>query len=107
MVYLARRFGFYIVTAWAAITINFFIPRLMPGSPIELLLSRLSQAGPVTPTMRNALAIAFGLNTHTSLLTQYFQYWGQLFHGNLGTSITYYPSSVASVIATALPWTIG
>ncbi|HEY2505876.1 MAG TPA: ABC transporter permease [Streptosporangiaceae bacterium] len=107
MIYLARRFGFYVVTAWAAITINFFIPRLMPGNPVELLLSRLSQAGPVTPGMRNALAVAFGLNTHSSLLTQYFQYWGQLFHGNLGTSITYYPSSVASVIASALPWTIG
>jgi peptide/nickel transport system permease protein len=57
--------------------------------------------------MYHALAVAFGLNTNSSLLTQYFQYWGQLFHGNLGTSITYYPSSVASVIATALPWTIG
>jgi peptide/nickel transport system permease protein len=107
MVYLARRVGFYLVTAWAAITINFFIPRLMPGNPVELMMSRLSQQGPVTPAMHNALAIAFGLNTHTSLLTQYFQYWGQLFHGNLGISITYYPSTVASVIASALPWTIG
>ena len=39
--------------------------------------------------------------------TQYFQYWGQLAHGNLGISITYYPSNVTSVIANALPWTIG
>ncbi|MGH3279381.1 MAG: hypothetical protein ACRDNW_09610 [Trebonia sp.] len=36
MGYLTRRFGFYLVTAWAAITVNFFIPRLMPGNPAEI-----------------------------------------------------------------------
>jgi peptide/nickel transport system permease protein len=107
MTFLARRFGFYLVTAWAAITMNFFIPRLMPGNPVEILVSRLSSQGPVSPGMYHALAVAFGLNTNTSLLTQYFQYWGQLAHGNLGISITYYPSTVANVIAGALPWTIG
>jgi peptide/nickel transport system permease protein len=107
MSYLARRFGFYLVTAWAAITMNFFIPRLMPGNPVQIIVSRLSAQGPVPPSMYHALAVAFGLNTNTPLLTQYFQYWVQLFHGNLGISITYYPSTVASVIATALPWTIG
>jgi ABC-type microcin C transport system permease subunit YejB len=107
MSYLARRFGFYLVTAWAAITMNFFIPRLMPGNPAQILVSRLSAQGPITPGLYHSLSVAFGLNTNSSLLTQYFQYWGQLFHGDLGISITYYPATVASVIATALPWTIG
>jgi peptide/nickel transport system permease protein len=107
MVYLVRRLGLYLVTAWAAITINFFIPRMMPGNPVELLVSRLSQNGPVSPGLYHSLAVAFGLNTNSSLITQYFQYWGELFHGDLGLSITYYPSTVTSVIATALPWTIG
>lgn len=107
MSYLARRFSFYLVTAWAAITMNFFIPRLMPGNPAQILVSRLSAQGPIAPGLYHALQVAFGLNTNSSLLTQYFQYWDQLFHGNLGTSITDYPASVASVIAAALPWTIG
>jgi peptide/nickel transport system permease protein len=107
MSYLARRFSFYLVTACAAITMNFFIPRLMPGNPAQILVSRLSAQGPISPGLYHALEVAFGLNANSSLLTQYFQYWGQLFHGNLGTSITYFPSSVASVIAAALPWTIG
>jgi peptide/nickel transport system permease protein len=106
MAYLGRRIGFYLVTAWAAITINFFIPRLMPGNPVQILLSRLSGNGELTPRMVHDLTIAFGLNTKTGLLGQYGQYWVQLFHGNLGTSITYYPSSVASVVAAALPWTV-
>src|SRR5580658_10887951 len=107
MAYLIRRIGFYLLTAWAAITMNFFIPRLMPGNPIQLLVSRMSQSGPVTPALMHSLSVAFGLNTRASLLSQYGGYWAQLFHGNLGTSITYYPTSTASVIATALPWTIG
>ncbi len=107
MSYLARRIGFYLVTAWAAITMNFFIPRLMPGNPAQILVSRLSAQGPIAPGLYHALEVAFGLNPNSSLLTQYFQYWGQLLHGNLGTSITYYPASVGSVIATALPWTVG
>jgi peptide/nickel transport system permease protein len=106
MAYLGRRIGFYLVTAWAAITINFFIPRLMPGNPVQILLSRLSGNGELTPRMVHDLTIGFGLDTKTGLLGQYGQYWVQLFHGNLGTSITYYPSSVASVVAAALPWTV-
>jgi peptide/nickel transport system permease protein len=106
MTFLARRIGLYLVTAWAAITINFFLPRLMPGNPAEIVFSRLSANGVVTPAMYKALVVAFGLNTHSSLLSQYGQYWVQLFHGNLGTSITYYPTTVSSVIAAALPWTL-
>jgi peptide/nickel transport system permease protein len=106
MTFLARRLGLYLVTAWAAITLNFFIPRMMPGNPAEIVFSRMSANGIVNKATYKALEVAFGLNTHASLITQYGQYWVQLFHGNLGTSITYYPASVASVIVTALPWTL-
>lgn len=106
MGYLARRFAFYVITAWAAITMNFFIPRLMPGNPVQLLIARLQGQGQLTTRAIHALTVAFGLNTKASLITQYGRYWAQLFHGNLGTSITYYPSSVVSVISTALPWTL-
>jgi peptide/nickel transport system permease protein len=106
MAYLGRRIGFYLVAVWAAITMNFFIPRLMPGNPVQLLISRMSSQGELTQRSIRSLTIAFGLDNKSSLLTQYGQYWGQLFHGNLGTSVTYYPSSVASVISTALPWTV-
>lgn len=106
MRFLARRIGFYLVTAWAAVTINFFIPRLMPGNPVEILVARLSSSGELTKQSVHDLSVAFGLDTKASLLDLYFRYWGQLFRGNLGLSITYYPSTVASVIGTALPWTL-
>lgn len=106
MRFIIRRIGFYIVTAWAAVTINFFIPRLMPGNPVEIMMSRLSAEGPVTPSMQKALQLQFG-TPNSPLINQYFSYWNQLFHGNLGTSITDYPEPVTQVIGTALPWTIG
>jgi peptide/nickel transport system permease protein len=102
--YIARRLAFYVVTAWAAITMNFFIPRLMPGNPVQILIARMQ--GRITPAGVHALAVAYGLDTKATLLSQYGTYWVKLFHGNLGTSITYYPTPVASVIATALPWTL-
>jgi peptide/nickel transport system permease protein len=106
MAYLGRRIGFYLVTAWAAITMNFFIPRLMPGNPVQILISRMTSQGEVSQQTVHNLTVAFGLDTRTGLLGQYGQYWVQLFHGDLGTSITYYPSTVAQVVMAALPWTV-
>lgn len=104
MRYIARRVGFYVVTAWAAITLNFFLPRLMPGNPVQLLIAR--EQGRITPAGVHALAVAYGVATKASLLSQYGSYWAGLFHGNFGISITYYPTPAINVIATALPWTL-
>ncbi|GGL94462.1 ABC transporter permease [Nakamurella endophytica] len=106
MKFLLRRLGFTLITAWAAISINFFLPRLMPGDPVQLMVARLQQQGAVSPNAMQAMQVAFGLDDHTSLIVQYFQYWGQLFRGDLGRSITFYPSSVSEVIGQALPWTL-
>lgn len=105
MRFVARRGFFYVLTLWVAVTINFFIPRLMPGNPVEGLFSRLRVQA--SPGKIHAFEIAFGLNTHQSLLSQYWSYLGNICRGDLGVSITYFPSSVTSVIGTALPWTIG
>jgi peptide/nickel transport system permease protein len=102
---MGRRLAFYLVTAWAALTINFFLPRLMPGSPIDAALNRLH--GTASPAVIAALKAQYGLNTRASLLSQYWHYWDQLFHGNLGTSTSEYPAKVVTVIGQTLPWTLG
>jgi len=104
MIYLLRRLGFYLVTAWAAITINFLIPRLMPGDPIELMVARMN--GQIDPDAIVAMKQAFGL-TGAGIWHEYVSYLGNLAHGELGRSITFYPTHVSTVIGTALPWTIG
>jgi peptide/nickel transport system permease protein len=104
MVFLIRRLGFYVITAWVAITVNFFIPHLMPGDPAETLIARAG--GQLNGQALNALRAQFGLLGNPSLWTQYVRYWKQLFHGNLGISTSSYPESVAGVIASNLPWTL-
>ena len=38
MYVISRRIGFYILTAIAAVTVDFFIPRVMPGNPVSALV---------------------------------------------------------------------
>jgi peptide/nickel transport system permease protein len=102
---LARRLAFYVITAIAAVTVDFFIPRLMPGNPVEAILARLQ--GQITAGTVRSLELQYGLNTRTGIWGQYVTYLSNVIHGNLGTSTGYYPSSVASVIKGALPWTVG
>jgi peptide/nickel transport system permease protein len=103
--FLLRRIGFYALTFWAAVTINFFIPRLMKGDPVQSLINRYQ--GQISTDAVHSLYVLFGLDKNQSLWTQYWQYWGQILHGDLGTSFTLFPTPVSEVIKTSLPWTIG
>ncbi|MFI6265325.1 ABC transporter permease [Micromonospora sp. NPDC051006] len=105
MTFLLRRIAFYLFTAWAAITLNFFIPRMIPGDPISSLLSRYQ--GRLSTDAIQSLRVLFGLDKNQSLFEQYIDYWNQLFHGNLGVSFTFFPSPVSEVIGNSLPWTLG
>jgi peptide/nickel transport system permease protein len=102
---IVRRLLFYIVTAILAVTVTFFIPRLMPGNPVEAVLAHLQ--GNVTPATIRSLELQYGLDSPQGLWGQYTTFWAHLVHGNLGISTSYYPSTVTSVIRSAIPWTIG
>jgi peptide/nickel transport system permease protein len=102
---IARRIGFYIVTAIVAITLDFFIPRLMPGNAVAAALANLRSQ--FTPATIKALELQYGVGTNQSLWAQYLHYWNGLLHGNLGISTSHYPASVTGVIGSGLPWTIG
>ena len=103
LIYLIRRLGFYFLAGWAAITLNFFIPRLMPGDPASIIFARFR--GKLKPEAMNALRETFGL-TNEPLIGQYWTYLKSIFQGDLGISIAYFPEPVTSVIASGLSWTI-
>ena len=103
MTFLLRRLGFYAVAAWAAITINFVIPHLLPSNPVQVMMARHPE---FPPSARRALEIQFGLGHQGSLLHQYWVYLGHLFQGNLGISVLNYPATVATVLNNTWPWTI-
>src|SRR5207249_6230997 len=78
--YVIKRTGFAVVTVLVAVTLNFILFRLAPGSAV----SNLSRVPHATPETRLALKRQFGLDK--SKLAQYGIYLRQLVHGNLGVS---------------------
>jgi peptide/nickel transport system permease protein len=106
MRYALRKVGLFVLTLWAAVTLNFLLPRLMPGSPVDAALGKLAAAGvPVTNAERNAIEIQLGV-PHTSLLSQYADYLRNIVLLRFGTSYSFPTETVAATIGRALPWTL-
>jgi peptide/nickel transport system permease protein len=105
MRFVLRRAGFFLLTLWAAVTLNFFLPRMMPGNPAIAMMGKFR--GRISGQALVSLETIFGVNTHESLLAQYWHYLGDMATGNFGTSLFYFPSPVGQVVRTAIPWTLG
>jgi peptide/nickel transport system permease protein len=106
MRYVLRRAGFFLLTLWAAVTLNFFLPRMMPGDPAVAMMAKFR--GKVTsPEALQSLETIFGVNSGQSLPAQYVHYLGDVFTGNFGTSLFFFPSPVSQVVSAAIPWTLG
>jgi len=101
--FLVRRIGFYLLAAWASLTLNFFLPRLMPGDPASAMFARLR--GQVRPEQIDAMRKAFGLSD-APLPEQYVTYLSHALRGDFGISISSFPTPVIQVIATSLQWTL-
>ena len=104
MKYFLRRILWLIFAIFVALTINFILPRLMPGDPATILIQRLEG---LEPSAIQAVRTAFGLETDKNIVIQYWDYLVNLAHGDLGISISHYPTPVWDVLKKALPWTIG
>lgn len=105
MRYLARKLGFYAIALWAAITLNFLIPRLSRGNPVDVIMSRTVGSAPLLPEYRHALELQYGVSDDP-IYVQYWAYLRSLAHGDLGLSIGHYPTPVTTIIFQAMPWTI-
>ena len=106
MNYVLRKVTLFVVTLWAAVTMNFLLPRLMPGSPVDAAIAKLSEGGqPVTNAQRHALEIELG-SPHGSLVSQYVDYLGNMARLRFGSSYSFPNQTVAHTILSALPWTL-
>ena len=98
-----RKLGFYLLTAWAAISLNFVVPRIMPGNPADNLINQFH--GRLSPSAVQALRVLFG-QKDTDPWTQYLNYWHSVFTGDFGISYAYYPSKVSTVLGQSMFWTL-
>ena len=103
MPFILRRLAFYLVAAWVAITANFFIPRAMPGNPVQSVISKYPN---LTPDAEKALALMLGGGKQGSLWSQYVTYLGHVFTFNFGADIANFPTPVSTMLAQSIPWTL-
>lgn len=105
--YTVRRVLKALLTIYLVATFTFFLVRLLPGNPVEVYIStRVSQFGMSYEEAANQAAGLFAFNPDQPLILQYFDYIGGIARGDLGQSLLSPGTSVVSVIASYLPWTL-
>ena len=98
-----RTAGAYLLTLWVILTLNFLLPRLLPGDPLAALLDPSSSDYVYDPQVRAALAAYYGLDR--PLPEQYGRYLLGILTGDLGRSIRL-NRPVAELVAGRLLWTM-
>lgn len=105
--YVFKKAGWFLAAFVAALVLNFYLPRLVPGNPVDAIISQMASGGADSASMQNIYETyikEFGLDEPLAL--QFFTYVGNVFRGDLGTSFALYPADVRGLISEALPWTI-
>ena len=105
---MLKKIGLFVLTLWAAVTLNFILPRLMPGSPLDAALAKIAASGQqVTNAERAAIEAQLGGGPHGSTLSQYWTYLGDVAALQV-RSLVHRSDADASPasIGKALPWTL-
>jgi peptide/nickel transport system permease protein len=103
MSFIARRVVFYLAAAWVALTINFFIPRAMPGNAVQSIMGRFHD---LQPSAYRALQAMLGVGHPGSIWHQYGAYLADVSHLNFGTDVSQYPAQVSTLLGETIPWTL-
>ncbi|MGV8908066.1 MAG: ABC transporter permease [Propionicimonas sp.] len=105
--YLANKTVWYLGALLVAVVLNFVLPRLIPGNPVDVLVSKMGQGGLSSEAQQRtyeAFMREFGLDR--SLWDQFVLYVTGVFNGNFGASFSFYPTPVSSLIAQSVPYTL-
>jgi peptide/nickel transport system permease protein len=107
--YVVKRLLQFVLVVFIGISLTFFITHLTPIDPVEQMIASMTAFGDTSPEavlrMRQALQELYGIQG--SLIDQYFVYWGRILMLDFGPSLSAFPTPVSTLIARALPWTIG
>lgn len=101
---LLRLCSRYLLLALGVVLINFFLPRMLPGDPLDFSSGEgLDAAMPLTASARAELAAYYHLDDPT--LSQLRSYLDDLLSGEFGLSISR-SAPVRDLILDRLPWTL-
>lgn len=99
--HLARRSGQYLLVLLVLATLNFILPRLAPGDPVDFLLP--PDVGGASPEVREQVLARFGLDE--PLHVQFWSYLTNLVRGDFMIS-TRFGEPVTEIVMNRLPWTL-
>ena len=105
--YLVSKTAWYLGALLVAVVLNFLLPRLIPGNPVDVIVSQLGRGGlssEAQAAIYQQFLQQFGLDR--PLWEQFWIYVTQALQGNLGLSFSYYPTPVADLIGQSLPYTL-
>lgn len=98
------RFCEYLFTILVVLSLNFVLPRAMPGDPFLILSAEHGEEiARFSPAQEEAYRRQYGLDRPWPV--QYASYLGGLVRGDLGYSI-YYNQGVTDILLARLPWTL-
>jgi peptide/nickel transport system permease protein len=106
--YLGRKLAWTLVVLVVALMLNFLLPRLIPGNPVDAIVGQIAAGGGTggeqLQQIHEHFMKEFGLDK--PMWQQFLIYVGNVLHGDFGTSFGQYPASVSHLIGQALPWSI-
>jgi peptide/nickel transport system permease protein len=102
--YFGRKLLIYFITFFLAVSIDWLIPRFMPGNPVQGMIARANLSAESAKMIYSYYMQAFGLNI--PIWQQYLNFWIAIFHGDFGTSIWLFPEPVLKIIKDAVPYDI-
>jgi peptide/nickel transport system permease protein len=104
--YIVARAGTFVLVVWVAMTLNFILPRMAPGNPIDSIRRRWEETGSSMSEAQVAeLMERFGLNE--PLISQYWHYLVRSLQFDFGPSLSAYPRPVSELIMQSLGWSVG
>ncbi|MFZ0850936.1 MAG: ABC transporter permease [Hyphomicrobiaceae bacterium] len=107
--YLAQRLGQFLLVVFIGINLTYLITHLTPIDPVEQSIAAVTSFGNTSPeaigAMRQSLRELYGLTGAPH--EQYLAYWRRIATADFGPSLSAFPTPVSTLIARALPWTIG
>jgi peptide/nickel transport system permease protein len=108
--YVLPRIGQYIMVVFVGVSVTFIIPRLSPTDPVQAQINRTMTSGmqytqDMLDDFRVSLTALYGLEG--SGWQQYLEFWHRLFRGDLGRSLSSFPTPVMDLIARSMPYTLG
>jgi peptide/nickel transport system permease protein len=107
--YLAQRLLQFLLVVFIGINLTYVITHATPIDPVEQSIAAVTSFGNTSPEainmMRQSLRELYGLTGGP--IEQYVNFWRRIAVADFGPSLSAFPTPVSTLIARALPWTIG